>query len=155
MSRFFNRRAWASDAGSALVELAVSLPLLALVMVGAIDFARVFYVGMELTNAARAGAQYGAYNPAQSGDVAGMQTTATGSVNITIDPPTASRTCQCATGAGAFSPATCTTTCPSGQHLVVTVTVTTSKTFATVAGSFPGIPNAVSLVRAATLRVPN
>ena len=83
MNGFFNRRAWASDAGSALVELAVSLPLLVLVMVGTIDFARVFYTGMELTNAARAGAQYGAYNPAQSGDIAGMQTTAAGSVNIT------------------------------------------------------------------------
>ena len=155
MNNFLNRRHWGSDAGSALVELAVTLPLLVLVMAGAIDFARVFYMGMELTNAARAGAQYGAYNPAQSGDIAGMQTTATGSVNITGVTATASRTCQCATGAGTFSAATCTTTCPSGQHLVVTVTVTTSKTFTTLMGSFPGIPTTVGLVRAATLRVPN
>ena len=155
MNNFVNRRHWASDAGSALVELAVTLPLLVLVMAGAIDFARVFYMGMELTNAARAGAQYGAYNPAQSGDIAGMRTTATGSVNITGVTATASRTCQCATSAGTFSAATCTTTCPSGQHLVVTVTVTTSKAFTTLMGSFPGIPRTVSLVRAATLRVPN
>ena len=66
------------------MELAVTLPLLVLVMVGAIDFARVFYMGMELTNAARAGAQYGAYNPAQSGNIAGMQAAAAGSVNITM-----------------------------------------------------------------------
>jgi hypothetical protein len=125
------------------------------VMVGTVDFARVFYMGMELTNAARAGAQYGAYNPAQSADIAGMKTTATGSVNITGVTATALRTCQCATGAGTFSAATCTTTCPSGQHLVVTVTVTTAKTFTTVVGSLPGIPNTVSLVRSATLRVPN
>ena len=155
MNSFFNRRAWASDAGSALVELAVALPLLVLVMVFTIDFARVFYVGMELTNAARAGAQYGAYNPAQSGDIAGMQTTAAGSVNITMDPPAASRTCYCATGTGTFSaPTACSNTCP-GQHLVVTVTVTTSKVFTTVVGSFPGIPHTLSLVRAATLRAPN
>ena len=157
MNGFFNRRHCASDAGSALVELAVSLPLLVLVMVCAVDFARVFYVGMELTNAARAGAQFGAHNPAQSGDIAGMTAAAVGSVNITgvvVTPPPL-RTCQCATSAGTFSAATCSTTCPSGQHLVVTVTVTTSKTFTTVAGSFPGIPNTVSLVRAATLRVPN
>jgi Flp pilus assembly protein TadG len=155
MKHLFNRRAWTSDAGSALVELAVSLPLLVLVMVGVTDFARVFYTGMELTNAARAGAQYGSYNPAQSGDIAGMQTTATSSVNLTGVTATASRSCQCATGAGTFSAATCTTTCPSGQHLVVTVTVTASKTFTTVVGSFPGIPHTVSLVRAATLRVPD
>jgi Flp pilus assembly protein TadG len=154
-TRFFNRSTWASDAGSALVELAVVLPLLVLVMAGAIDFARVFYMGMELTNAARAGAQYGAYNPAQSGNIAGMQTTATGSVNIPGVTATALRSCQCATSAGAFSAATCSTTCPSGQHLVVTVTVTTSKTFTTVMGTFPGISRSVNLVRAATLRVPN
>jgi Flp pilus assembly protein TadG len=155
MNSLFNRRAWASEAGSAVVELAVSLPLLVLVMVGVTDFARVFYMGMEFSNAARAGAQYGAYNPAQSGNIAGMQTTATSSVNMTGVTATASRTCQCATSAGTFSAATCTTTCPSGQHLVVTVKVTTSKTFATVVGSFPGIPHTVNLVRSATLRVPN
>src|SRR4051794_29291485 len=114
MKGFFNPRAWASDAGSALVELAVALPLLVLVMVGVIDFARVFYVGMELTNAARAGAQYGAYNPAQSGNITGIRTAATGSVNITGVTATPSRTCQCATSAGTFSAATCTTTCASG-----------------------------------------
>lgn len=154
MNSLFNRH-WASDAGSALVELAVVLPLLVLLMVGTIDFARVFYTGIELTNAARAGAQFGAYNPAQSGNIAGMQAAATGSVNMTGVTATASRTCQCATSVGTFSAATCTTTCPSGQHLVVTVTMSTSKTFTTVAGSFPGIPNTVSLVRAATLRVHN
>ena len=96
-------------------------------------------------------------NTARSGDITGMQAAALGSVNITIDDPhnPASRTCQCATSTGSFSAATCTTTCPSGQHLVVTVTVSTSKTFTTVAGSFPGIPNTVNLVREATLRVPN
>ena len=123
-------------------------------MVCAIDFARIFYTAMELNNAARAGAQFGAYNPAQSGDIAGMQTTATGSVNMTMDTPAASRTCYCATGAGTFAAATCSTTCASGQHLVVTVTVTTSKVFTTVVGSFPGIPHTFTVVRAATLRAP-
>ena len=114
MNRFLNRRTLASDAGSALVELAVALPLLVLMMVCVVDFGRVFYMGIALTNAARAGAQYGAHNPAQSGDFAGMQTAATGSINIKGVTATASRTCQCATGAGTFSAATCTITCASG-----------------------------------------
>src|SRR3954465_8617970 len=97
MTGFVNRKSLASDAGSALVELAVSLTLLVLVMACAVDFARVFYVGMELTNAARASAQYGAYNPAQSGNIAGMQAAAKDSVNITGVTATALRTCQCAT----------------------------------------------------------
>ena len=112
-------------------------------------------LSVGLNNAARAGAQYGAYNPAQSGDIAAMQTTAAGSVNMTGVDAAASRTCYCATGVGTFSAASCSTTCPSGQHLVVTVTVTTSKVFTTVVGAFPGIPQTVSLVRTATLRAPN
>src|SRR5260221_3845737 len=44
------------ERGSALVELAIALPLLVAVLVGTTDFARVFYLATELTNAARAGA---------------------------------------------------------------------------------------------------
>src|SRR5262245_43453391 len=43
---------------AAVVELAVPLPLLALLFVLAVDFARVFYVSLTLTNCARAGALY-------------------------------------------------------------------------------------------------
>jgi Flp pilus assembly protein TadG len=160
------RRTAGSDSGNALVELAVALPMLVLLMVGTIDFARVFYLAIELTNAARAGAMYGAANPGNSGNTATMQTTAANAVNITLDPLTdvaAARTCQCATDSGVFSatvttPNDCasppTTSCPA-KHLVVTVTVTTTKTFTTIMSGFPGIPNSIALTRAATLRVPN
>lgn len=43
---------------AAVVELAVLLPLLALLFVLAVDFARVFYISLTLTNCARAGALY-------------------------------------------------------------------------------------------------
>jgi Flp pilus assembly protein TadG len=149
-----------SDAGAALVELAVSLPVLLLIFVITIDFARVFYLSIALTNAARAGAQYGAYTPARSSDFAGMQTMATNSIAVDGVSAVASRVCQCATDAGTFSatsPANdCTnppaTSCPGG-HRVMTVTVTTSKTFTTIMSEFPGVPNSVPLTRAATLRV--
>jgi Flp pilus assembly protein TadG len=130
----------------------VALPVLLLVMLGATDFARVFYTGIELTDAARAGAQYGAYNVAQSGDTATMQTTATNAVNITMNAPTASRSCFCATDTGTFSTAVlCSSTCPFWQHLVISVTVTTSKTFSPIV-AFPGLPTNVSLTRTVTMR---
>src|SRR4051812_37857246 len=72
-----------SERGSALVELAFCLPVLILTFVGAADFARVFYTSIALNNAARAGAQYGAAGLANSGDTSGMQSAATGAVNIT------------------------------------------------------------------------
>jgi len=157
--RFAMRRA---DRGGALVELAVVMPLLVIVFVGAADFARTFYLAMELTNGARAGAQYGSYNSALSGDTAGMQTTATGAMNVTGATAAASRFCQCASDTGSFSATSPTandcispvaTSCPGG-HLVVTVTVTTSSTFTTIIGfGLPGFMRSMSLSRAATLRV--
>ena len=157
------RRAVTTDSGGALVELAVALPVLILILVAAIDFSRVFYTAMALTNAARAGAQFGAHSTANSGNFTGMETTAVNSVNTTGVTAVATRTCQCANDDGVFSATSPTVndcvTPPSiscnERHLVITVTVTTSKTFNTIFGNVPGIQNSVNLVRTATQRVVN
>lgn len=150
---------WRSERGSALVELAIALPLLVIILVATIDFARVFYLGMELTNAARAGAQWGAHSVANSGSNANMQTTAQNAISTSGIAATASRTCQCADNLGNFSattPAnTCTGTCSGGGHLVVTVTVTTSKAFTRVIPGIPVLPTTLTLTRSATMRVVN
>jgi Flp pilus assembly protein TadG len=49
--------------GQALVEFAMVLPILALLLVMAIDFGRVFYGWVALNNAARIGANYAATHP--------------------------------------------------------------------------------------------
>src|SRR5690242_12886675 len=87
------RRSGRSEAGNALVELAFALPILVLLMVAAIDFARIFYMGIALTNAARAGAQYGSHTVANSANTSGMQTAATNAANINGISANASRTC--------------------------------------------------------------
>ncbi len=140
--------------GSALVELAIALPVLLLVFFGTVDFARVIYLGIALNNAARAGAQYGAQSLISSVDTAGIQATADaasptiGAFTATVSTPS----CFCATDSAALTASSCTATCASGQHLAVFVTVTTSATFARVT-PFPGIPATVPLVRAARMRV--
>ena len=62
-----------SERGAALVELAVALPLLAVIMVGAIDFGRAFRTAMIVTNAARAGALYGQHSQPNAGSTTGMR----------------------------------------------------------------------------------
>jgi Flp pilus assembly protein TadG len=154
------RRRAAGETGNALVELAVCLPLLVLTLIGTADFARVFYTSIELTNAARAGAQYGASSPGHSSNLGVMKSTAEAAVNIAGVLATPGRLCQCADDAGAFSATTpandCTsavaTVCTGGTHRVMTVTVTTTKTFTTLV-NFVGIPASLALVRSATLRV--
>ena len=58
--------------GSVTVELALSVPMLMLMMAGAADFARLFFHAVTLDNASNTGAFYGAQNVVFSGDYAGM-----------------------------------------------------------------------------------
>jgi Flp pilus assembly protein TadG len=148
--------------GAALVELVVSLPVLVALLVGIADFARVFYTAIELSNAARAGAQYGAKNLnscCTTAEHTDMDTTALNSGNIGL-LAVASHLCQCATNTGTFSATSPTanncidpeaTSCP-GTHRIISVTVAASTTFTTIS-PYPGIPRTLTMTRAATLRV--
>ena len=49
--------------GQSLVEFALVLPLLLMLVIGAMDIGRMFYYKVALTNAAREGANYLAYHP--------------------------------------------------------------------------------------------
>ncbi len=152
------------ELGSALVELAVILPILMLLFVGTIDFGRIFYRSMAVAQAARAGAEYGAYNMAQSTDVAGMRTagkTAVASDLTLVDgdfAPAPSRTCECANQSGstftAPSPSTScdASDCAAGTHSVVTVNVTVVKSYTTLM-NYPRIPRTVTITRTTKLRV--
>lgn len=60
---FRRRRDTSVSRGQALVEMALVLPVLALLLVVAIDFGRVFFGWVSLTNAARIGANYAGYTP--------------------------------------------------------------------------------------------
>ena len=147
------------EAGAAAVELAVALPLLAIMLVGAIDFSRGFRTAMIVMNAARAGALYGTHSVTNSADTTGMQNAATAVLTANSLPGggsvVATRMCQCASDAGVFSatsPAnTCSASCTGGTHMVVSVTVSATRTFSMV-NPFPGLPSSVVITRSSTMR---
>src|SRR5947209_16759348 len=58
-----------TEAGSAFIELGLMFPVLLLILVCAIDFARVFFADIALTNAAEVGAMYGARSVTASSDL--------------------------------------------------------------------------------------
>jgi len=153
-----------SQRGGALVELAIAMPMLVTLLIGIADFARAFYVGIELTNAARAGVQWGAQNVGNATDTAGMQNAATKAVNITgLSFPVNTYACQCADRSTAAPSATspagnCTDpsamACPStGTFRIMTVKMTVSTPFSTISPYIPGIPRPLTLSRTATMRV--
>lgn len=148
---------WRRDSrGGALVELALALPLMLIVFFATVDFSRALYYSMALTNAARAGAQYCSISPANSVDTTGtLAVTNNASPSISgFSSSAPGAACFCATDGGTFTSASCTATCPGGQHLVVTCSVTTSGTFSRVT-PYPGIPATVPLSRSVRMRVSN
>lgn len=62
-------KVWRSERGAALIEAAVTIPLLLLVAVGIFEFGRAYQTWQVLTNAAREGARMAAMPGTASADV--------------------------------------------------------------------------------------
>lgn len=105
-----------SRSGSTVVEFALTAPLLVLLLGGAMDFSRVFYVGVGVTSAARAALYYGLQDDAYYTDYAGMQAAAIAAQPyISGMTATATRFCEDANN----NSVTCTANSPH-QYLDVT-----------------------------------
>lgn len=116
----------ASEAGAAIIEMALLSPLLFLLLLGTADLGRMVYMYIEVSHAARAGAQYGAQDHIRASDTAGIAAAATNDApNISSLSVTSSHSCQCSDG----SSSSCQITDCSGSHLVEFVQVNTSATY--------------------------
>lgn len=114
-------------AGGALIETAVVLPILSLLLLGASEFGLVDYEAIEVTNAAKAGVQYGAQNAASAADTAGIQNAAVfDAPNITLGTTNVSRAYICSDGS---NPTGVPLACGSGLALEIILTVQTQATF--------------------------
>lgn len=155
---FWGRR---GEAGQSLVEAAVAAPLFFLLLMGAGELARVAYVAIEVSNAARAGAQYGAQGSGTFSDGSKYSTTADGTgiataasedaANVTGLTTTSTTGYICSDGTAATAPTTTNNqaTCASGAQPINTVTVTTSASFDPLI-HIPGLPSTINLSSSAT-----
>lgn len=127
MSRFRRRMAGARihEAGQALVETALIFPILITLLLGTVELARVVYAAIEVANAARAGAQYGAQSGFTASDTTGIATAAgADAANLTGLTTTSSYSCVCSDG----SASTCQPTDCTNSRIEQTLTVNTSVT---------------------------
>src|SRR6267154_371408 len=84
------------EAGSAFIELGLFFPVLLLLLLGAIDFSRVYFARITLINAAEVGAQYGSRTVTASSDTSGMITAASNDASdLTGVTATAAQSCTC------------------------------------------------------------
>jgi Flp pilus assembly protein TadG len=140
-----------SAAGDSLVEMAFVLPLLTPLLLGVIDFGRAYYLSIEVSNAARAGAQYGVLNPT---DTSGMEQAATNDARDVPGgvSPTAASGCECSDGSSGQSP--CPATPPScAVNVVNYVQVSTTATYTPMI-KWPGIPSSIAMKGYAMMRTP-
>ncbi|MGH9615291.1 MAG: TadE/TadG family type IV pilus assembly protein [Acidobacteriaceae bacterium] len=137
------------EIGQALVELALTMPLLVLLLLGAAELGRLAYAAIETSNAARAGVQYGAQNHVTASDFAGMQIAATNDAqNVSGLTATAIHFCGCSDG----TPSTCSTGDCEGSRMLEYVQVNTSTTFDPLVYC-PALPKTFTVNGQAIMRV--
>jgi Flp pilus assembly protein TadG len=142
-------RLCAPAAGQSAVELAVAIPLLMLLLLAGMDFARVFYMSSAVNSAARAGAQYGSQSVITAADAVGMVAAAkTDGSNLTALTASASQ-CTCATSTYV---AACPTNYCTNAPQATFVQVNTSQVFTTLV-TYPGIPSSTTLSGKAIMQV--
>jgi Flp pilus assembly protein TadG len=134
--------------GQAAVEWALTAPLIALLLVIGGDLMRMYYTSIEVNDAAKAGAQYGAQTPGTAADLAGMQQAAQNDAfDLAGMTATASNYCQCPGSSTTFDCST-TNTCSDKR---VYVEVDTATTFHPLL-QYPGLPSSVQMSGKAEMR---
>ena len=133
--------------GGAALELAVVFPVLLLLIIGAVDYGRIYFTSVTVANAARAGAEYGAQGVKTYNDTVGMKNfakldgaEAAGTLNVSV-----LRFCRCADVAHACS------ACSGGAAPDIYFQITATDTVGTLL-PYPGLPTRIPISRQATFR---
>jgi len=138
------------QSGTSLIELALVLPILFLLLAGAVDFGRAYYLAIEVAHAAHSGALYGSQNP---GDTVGMQNAAAADAadvpSFGTSSVTATYGCECSDGSSAVVGCTAAPTCST--NVVSYVQVNTSATYNSML-PYPGVPSPLTLRGSARMR---
>jgi Flp pilus assembly protein TadG len=120
--------------GQTLIEVSLALPVLLLLLFGAAEYGRLAYVGVEVTNAAHAGAVYGSQDRGTAANNTLITTAATNDGwNLTNMTVTSQDLC-----AATYSDTPTTAACNTGIPAIVYVQVNTQ---VTVSSLFSGYTN--------------
>ena len=145
----------AGEAGVALLEFALVVPLLMLLLIGLIETGRFAYYSILVGNAARAGVQYGAQSTTTALENGAIQLAATNDgQSVSGLTAVASHSCQCWNGTTASpDPATAAPrACPAGYHQLIYVQVNTAGIMQPLF-HYPGLPQQFNVSAQAVMRV--
>jgi Flp pilus assembly protein TadG len=135
-----------SRRGNAIVEMAVAVPVLLIMVMGAIDFGRLYFEAVVAQNSAIVGSFYGAQEIRYAADTAGIRAAATGDATDIVDGYAATHEvlCECLNGNGDYDSGVAQASCSDADCGVygaprVYVKTHSAKTFSTM-GWYPGVP---------------
>lgn len=156
------RRVRRGETGQSLVEAALVAPMFFLLLMGAAELARVAYVAIEVSNAARAGAQYGAQGAGTYSDGSSSSSTSGGTgisnaantdaSNVSGITTTSTVGYACSDGTTVTTPSSSNNgkaSCASGAQPLATVIVTSSASFNPLI-HIPGLPTTFPISSTAT-----
>lgn len=142
------RRLHRSEIGGAMAELAVILPVLILFAIGVMDYGRVFFRGLMVANAARAGAEYGATNGQYQNYTQMQEFAKLDASEISGLKVTSQHVCKCAD-----TPVSCSGSCPGyGDGQVRVYVQVTAVDTVDLLIKYPGLPTKIPISRTATFR---
>jgi Flp pilus assembly protein TadG len=129
--------------------MAIIVPILMLLLLAAADFARLFYVSIEVNSAARAGAQYGSQTVMTAADISGMIAAAQADGSNVNNLSVTATQCTC-------GPSLYVAACPPNYCASVAganfIEVDTQAPFHTLV-NYPGIPSSVTVYGKAIMQV--
>lgn len=146
------RLPWARE-GVTTIEFALVAPILALLIVGILDFGIGLWRQMQVATAAQAGAAYASTNGwnATATGIANAVTGATGLGSITATPAPA-WACGCPNATSGIAWVACGSTCPDGSQSAHYVTIGAQAAYSTIL-PYPGLANPLTLSAASFARL--
>jgi Flp pilus assembly protein TadG len=127
-----------SSRGQSMVEFAVILPVLLLLVMGAVDFGRAYFAYVSVTNGARNGAQYASQSPVAAEDADAIREAVLADTSDLLNTSETNPEVSITTG----------TDGRGGLYADVTVSYTYGTIF-----PWPGLPGSIDLARTVRARV--
>jgi Flp pilus assembly protein TadG len=154
--RFRLRDFGRSTTGVMAVEIALTMPILLLMIVAVVDVGTAIQRKMTMEQAAKVGTQYAMLRKPVQGDVTNIRTAtknalpaswfdAGTSLPTTITP---ALSCECPS----LGAVTCTTTCPAGEQRTTLLTVSVTKVHKPLF-NYPLMPDTMNLLATASVRL--
>jgi len=144
------RRGRRAEAGTAAIEFGLSVPLLLLLLMGAVEFGFYIYEGMQVYNSVEAGMVEAAKNGFSDARISAAVVNATDTKGITATPAPA-EFCGCPNATGIVS-AACDATCSDGTKPGQYVRISASLSHQTIL-PYPGLSLQTPLTAHTVLRL--